>query len=158
MGAQLQHLMDKFEKIRVLPSGEPFIIEVTDQEATSAADEFVTENKAQIREFLKRSTGFALDISDPVVFFLDDGIILSAKGGRGFLKAEASITANVRWDGEPVVTVRSVDVPFISVSPRKLNSVVKNPLKRLTDRVERYAEISSLSLKTGYAVLKAVRK
>ena len=158
MGAQLKSFMNKLEEFKALPSGESFTIKVTDQEATAVANEFVTEQKAQIREFLKQSTGFGLDISDPVIDFLDDGIILSAKGGKGFLKAAASITANVRWDGEPVVNVRSVDVPFISVSPQKLNSAVKKPLSLLMAKVGEYAEIRAFRLMYGCAVLEAVRK
>ena len=158
MGAQLKNFMDKLEEFKALPSGESFTIKVTDQEATSAANEFVTEQKAQIKEFLKQSTGFALGISDPVIDFLDDGIILSAKGGKGFLKAGASITANVLWDSRLVVNVRSVDVPFISVSPQKLNSAVKKNLSRLMAKVEEYAEIRAFKLTYGCAVLEAVRK
>ncbi|MBR6444209.1 MAG: hypothetical protein IKS63_02115 [Firmicutes bacterium] len=158
MGAVLQHFLDKFEEFKVLPAGESFNIEVSDQEATAAANEFLTENKAQVKQFLKQSTGLALDIDKPSIDFLDDGIILSAKGGMGFLKAKASLTANVLWDGGPVVDVRSVDVPFISVSPQKLNSSVKKMLGQLTEKVEEYAEISSFKLTYGSAILEAVKK
>ena len=158
MGKQLQHFIDKFEEFRALPAGESFTIKVTDREATAAANEFVTEQKTQIREFLKQSTGFGLDISDPAIDFLDDGIILSAKGGKGFLKANASITADVRWDDGLAVNVRSVDVPFISVSPQKLNSAVKKPLSLLMAKVGEYAEIRAFVLMYGCAVLEAVRK
>ena len=158
MGATLQHFIDKFEEFQSLPAGESFTIEVTDQEATSAANEFLTENKAQIKQFLKQSTGVGLDVENPSIDFLDDGIILSARGGKGFLKANASLTANVQWNGEPVVTVRSVDVPFISVSPEKLNSAVKKPLQQFTEKVGEYAEIRSFKLMYGLAILEAVRK
>ena len=158
MGTTLQNFLNKFEEFKALPSGESFTIKVTDQEATAAANEFVTEQKTQIREFLKQSTGFGLDISDPAIDFLDDGIILSAKGGKGFLKANASITADVRWDDGLAVNVRSVDVPFISVSPQKLNSAVKKPLSLLMAKVGEYAEIRAFVLMYGCAVLEAVRK
>ena len=158
MGAVLQHFLDKFEEFRALPAGESFTIKVSDKEATDAANEFLTENRAQVRQFLKRSTGIALDIDKPSIDFLDDGIILSAKGGVGFLKAKASLTAGVRWDGGPVVDVRSVEVPVISLSPQKLNSAVKKPLGMLTEKIEEYAEIRSFRLTYGFAILEAVRK
>ena len=158
MGAALQHFIAKFEEFKALPAGESFTIKITDREATAAVNEYLTENKAQIKQFLKQSTGFGLDVDKPSIDFLDDGVMLSAKGGMGFLKANASLTANVQWNGEPVVTVRSVDVPFISVSPEKLNSAVKKPLKQLMEKIGEYAEIRSFKLMYGFAILEAVRK
>ena len=158
MGKQLQHFIDKFEEFRALPAGQSFTIKVTDQEATAAAKEYITENKAEIRDFLKQQTGFGLDVDDPSVKFGEDEISLSAMGGKGFLKTKATLTADIKWDGGPVVNVRSVEVPVVSVSPEKLNSSVEEPLKKMMDIVEEYAEIRSFKLKDGVAVLEAVRK
>ena len=69
-----------------------------------------------------------------------------------------TLTADVRWDDGLAVNVRSVDVPFISVSPKKLNSAVEKPLSRLMAKVEEYAEIRAFRLMYGCAVLEAVRK
>ena len=158
MGATIQQFMDKFEEFKTLPSGESFTIEVTDQEATAAANEYVTENKAQIKELLKEQTGFNLDVEKPSVEFRNDEIFLTAMGGMGILKAKATLTADVKWDGKPVVVVRSVDVPVVSVSPEELNSTVEEPLTKMMETVEEYAEIRSFKLKDGVAVLEAVRK
>ena len=158
MGTTLQQFMNKFEEFKSLPSGEAFAIELTDKEATAAATEYVTENKAQIKELLKQSTGFKLDVEKPSIEFGNDKISLSAMGGMGFLKTKASLVADVKWDGKPVVVVRSVDVPVVSVSPEKLNATVEGPLKQMMEMVEEYAEIRSFKLKEGVAVLEAVRK
>ena len=131
---------------------------MTDQEATAAANEYVTENKAQIQELLKQQTGFNLDVEKPSVAFRNDEILLSAMGGIGFLKTKASLTADVKWDGKPVVVVRSVEVPVVSISPGELNSTVEEPLTKMMETVEEYAEIRSFKLKDGVAVLEAVRK
>ena len=158
MGATIDKFMAKFEEFKTLPSGESFAIEITDKEATAAAKEYITENKAEIRDFLKQQTGFGLDVDDPSVKFGEDEISLSAMGGKGFLKTKATLTADIKWDGGPVVNVRSVEVPVVSVSPEKLNSSVEEPLKKMMDIVEEYAEIRSFKLKEGVAVLEAVRK
>ena len=158
MGATIQQFMDKFETFKTLPGGEPFTIEVTDLEATAAAREYVAENKALIRAGMKQETGFELDVDKPSITFRDDTVLLSVMAGVGFLKTKATLTADVKWDGGPVVNVRSVEVPVVSVSPEKLNSSVEEPLKKMMAVVEEYAEIRSFKLKDGVAVLDAVRK
>ena len=158
MGAVTQQFVDKFEEFKTLPSGEPFSIEVTDVEATAVAREYVAENKAQIKAAMKEETGFELDVDKPSITFRKDAVLLSLMAGVGFLKTKASITADVKWDGKPVVVVRSVEVPVVSVSPADLNAFVEEPLKQMTTAVEEYAEIRSFKVEDGAAVLEAVRK
>ena len=158
MGAAIQRLTGKYEEFMDLPGGESFTIEMTDEEATAAAREYITENKQQIRDLLKEKTGFSLDVDDPLIEFRNDRITLSAKGGKGFIKSKASLTADVKWDGGPVVVVREVKIPVVSVSPEKLNSVAEEPIKKMTGTIGEYAEIRSFKLKDGLAVLEAVRK
>lgn len=158
MGATMQQFMDKFEEFRTLPKGESFTIEVTDLEATAAAREYVAENDAQIKQAMKQETGFELEVDKPSIGFRKDKVLLSLMAGKGFLKTKASITADVKWDGKPVVVVRSVEVPIVSVSPGELNTFVEEPLKQMTAAVEEYAEIRSFRIEDGVAVLEAVRK
>ena len=158
MGATLQHLLGKFDEFKTLPAGKTFSIKVSDQEATAAANEYLTENREQVRKLLQEKTGMALDVDSPSIGCRDNGILLSAMGGIGFLKAKASLNADVQWNGKPSVTVLSVQVPVVSVTPEKLNSVVENPLKQLTKKVEEYAEILSFKLQNGFAELEAVKK
>ena len=158
MGAVTQQFMDKFEEFKALPSGESFTIEVTDVEATAVAREYVAENREQIQEAMKQETGFELDVDKPSITFRDDVVLLSVMAGKGFLKTKANITADVKWDGKPVVVVRSVEVPVVSVSPGELNAFVAEPLKQMTEAVEEYAEIRSFRIEDGVAVLEAVRK
>ena len=158
MGATLQHFLGKFDEFKTLPAGESFSIQVSDQEATAAAKEYLTENKAQVTQLLKNKTGMNLEVENPSIGFGNDQIALSAMGGIGFLKARATLNADVQWNGQPDVVVRSVQVPVVSVTPEKLNSVVEKPLKQLTKIVEEYAEIRNFKLQDGFAVLEAVRK
>jgi len=158
MGATIQQFMDKFETFKTLPGGEPFTIEVTDLEATAVAREYVAENKALIRAGMKQETGFELDVDKPSITFRDDTVLLSVMAGVGFLKTKATLTADVQWDGKPVVVVRSVEVPVISVSPQELNAMVEEPLRQMMETVEEYAEIRSFKITDGLAVLEAVRK
>ncbi len=158
MGATLQHFLGKFDEFKTLPSGKSFSIKVTDQEATAAANEYLTENKAQVSQLLQKTTGMNLEVEKPSVGFKNDELLLSAMGGMGFLKAKATLDADVQWNGQPTVVVRSVKVPVVSVTPEKLNSVVEKPLKQLMEKVEEYAEIHNFKLQDGFAVLEAVRK
>ena len=158
MGTTLQHFLGKFDEFKTLPSGKSFSIKVTDQEATAAANEYLTENKAQVSQLLQKTTGMNLEVEKPSVGFKNDELLLSAMGGMGFLKAKATLDADVQWNGQPTVVVRSVKVPVVSVTPEKLNSVVEKPLKQLMEKVEEYAEIHNFKLQDGFAVLEAIRK
>ena len=62
MGATLQHFLGKFDEFKTLPSGKSFSIKVTDQEATAAANEYLTENKAQVSQLLQKTTGMNLEV------------------------------------------------------------------------------------------------
>ena len=131
MGSTLNAYLNKFEEFKALPAGQSFTIRVI---------------------------GLKLSVDNPSISFRDDEIRVSASGGMGFLKAKAALTAEVKWDGKPVVAVRSVEIPFLPVTPEKLNSVVEGPLKKGTGIVEQYAEIRSLKVTDGAVVLEAVRK
>ena len=158
MGSTLNSFRNKFEEFKTLPAGQSFTIKVTDQEATAAACEYLAENKASVGQKIKKRTGLSLDIDNPTVTFRNDEIGVSASGGKGFLKAKATLDADVQWNGQPTVVVRSVKVPVVSVTPEKLNSVVEKPLKQLMEKVEEYAEIHNFKLQDGFAVLEAIRK
>ncbi|MBO7669988.1 MAG: hypothetical protein J6S60_05305 [Oscillospiraceae bacterium] len=158
MGSTLNAYLKKFEEFKALPAGQSFTIRVTEQEATEVAKEYLTENKASVSQRIQKRTGLKLSVDNPSVSFRNDEIRVSASGGMGFLKAKAALTADVKWDGKPVVVVRSVEIPFLSVTPEKLNSVVEGPLKKGTGIVEEYAEIRSFKVEDGAMVLEAVRK
>ena len=158
MGSTLNAYLNKFEEFKALPAGQSFTIRVTDQEATEVAKEYLAENKASVSQRIQKRTGLKLSVDNPSVSFRNDEIRVSASGGMGFLKAKAALTAEVKWDGKPLVVVRSVDIPFLTVTPEKLNSVVEGPLKKGTGIVEEYAEIRSFKVTDGAVVLEAVRK
>ena len=107
MGANIDHFMNKFEEFKNLPSGESFSIEVTDKEATDAGWEYVTENKEWIKQQLKAATGMNLSVGNPTIKFGNDELSIDVTGAMGFIKANASLTAGVVWNGQPNVNVRA---------------------------------------------------
>ena len=158
MGANLDKFLGKFEEFKNLPSGESFSIEVTEEEATAAGREYLTENKEWIKQQLKSTTGMGLSVENPTIKFGADELSMAVTGAMGFLKANASLTADVAWNGEPNVNVRAVNVPFVSLSPEKLNTLVEKPIDQLMEKVKEYGEIRSFKLSAGLAVLEAVKK
>ena len=158
MGAVLQRFIGKFEEFRSLDPGEPFSIRVTEQEAEDAAREYLAENKEGVSQMIRKAAGVSLEVSDPEVRFYRDEIGLSLRGGRGPLKVRASLNADVRWNGRPYVNVRSVELPFVKVTPQKLNSLVEAPLLSAMGKVTQYADIRSFQITTGSALLEAIRK
>ena len=158
MGVTLNNFMNKFNEFKVLPAGKTFSIKVTDTEATAAAREYLEEYNEQVKQLIQNSAGMSINVENPEIRFGNDEISMAARGRKGFLKVNASVTADVRWDGRANVTVRSVDVPIISISPEKLNFVIEKPLAEAMGKVEEYAEIRSFKLHDGLAVLEAVRK
>lgn len=158
MGATLYSYMNKVNEFEALPSGESFTIQITDKEATQVTQEYLAENKDQVKKLIQAKTGMNLAVEKPSVEFREDEVLASLSGGMGFLKARLSLDAEVRWDDGLIVNVRSVNIPFLSATPQKLNSVVAGPIERFMKKVEQYAEIRSFKLMNGYAVLEAVRK
>ncbi len=158
MGAALNKLLNKFNEFKALPAGKPFSVMITDTEASDAVREYLAENKDQVKKLIKESSGKSLDVEEPSIRFGNDEIALSAKVGKSILKVGASLTADVRWNGKPEVKVRSVDIPIISVTPEKLNSLVEKPLELGMNKVREYAEIRSFKFTNGTAVLDALKK
>ncbi len=158
MGAALNHFINKFNEFKNLPAGESFSIQATDAEATEAAREYITENYTQIQQLIRNSAGISLDVENPEIRFGRDQISVNVRGRKGFIKVNASLSADVWWDGKANVTVRSVDIPFFSISPEKLNFMIEKPLLEIMGKVEEYAEIRSFELRDGLVVLNAVRK
>ena len=160
MGAALENFLQKFDGLNDIPVGKPFSIKITDKEATDAAREYITENKEWIKKQLKALTGLSLSVEEPFIKFQNDELSIAVKGGVGFLKANASLTSEVKWNsqtGKPEVNVRSVKLPVVSVSPEKLNSVVEKPLDNIMAKVKEYGDIHSLKLSEGLVVMDAVK-
>lgn len=158
MGATLNGFFNKVDEFQTLPVGESFSITITDREASKAAQEYLAENRPQVKQLLQAKTGMKLDVENPNLEFREDEVFASLSGGVGFLKAKVTMDAEVRWDDGLIVNVRSVSIPFLSATPQKLNSLVEGPINRFMKKVEQYAEIRSFKLTNGSAVLEAVRK
>lgn len=158
MGVNLDKFMSKFEEFKNLPPGEFFSIKVTEKEATDAVREYVSENKEWIKEQLKAATKLGLSVENPTIKFGNDELSMEVTGSKGILKSKASLISDVLWKGKPEVKVRTVKVPFVSLSAEKLNTVMAKPIDTLMEKVKAYGEIRSFKLTEGMAVLEAVRK
>lgn len=156
MGAAIDRFVGKFNEFRALRPGEKFSVRVTDFEANEAAREYLSENRAQVTQLIRNAAGVGLEVSDPEIRFHTDELALSARGGRGLMKVRASLCAEVRWENRLVVNVKSVEVPFIQVTPQKLNSIVEQPLRSVMNRVSEYAEIRAFRLIEGAAILEGL--
>ena len=158
MGEVIRNFVGKFNEFQSLEPGKQFFVQATEEEATAAAREYLAENKEHVSRMIRSAAGVSLEVSDPNVRFRKDEVELSARGGKGFMKVKATLCAEIVWDGRPIVNVKSVDVPFVSVTPQKLNSVVEKPLLNVMEIVGSYAEIRSFSVRDGVVVLEALRK
>ena len=147
MGAAVSRFISRFNEFQSLQAGESFSIRVTDFEAEEAAKEYLAENREQVSGLIRQAAGVSLEVSDPSIRFHPNEIVLSAKGGRGLLKVRASLSADVRWNGGLNVNVQSLELPFVSVTPQKLNSVVEGPsaanmpASELTATIIRFSKI-----------------
>ena len=154
----LDALYRQFYEIKALPPDTGFRIKLSDTEATDAAREYLFRNKDVVSQMIKSAAKVSLDVSDPQITFRTDEIFASARGGKGFMKVNASICSEVRWDGSLHVNVKSVDVPFVKTSPAQLNSLIQLPLQAFMRQIEQYGAIRSFNIMNGFAVLSGLKK
>ena len=86
-------------------------------------------------------------------------MLMTAKGGKGFLKVNASLRASVIWNGTTLnVDIKSVDVPIVSVDPASINAYLQGPLNSYVGQLKQYYEIRSFSVGEGKIELEAMKK
>lgn len=157
----VEKLTNQLQEVQNLPSGSVFQLTLTDADATDAASEYLERYIEKIQTMVEQSVGMKLDFSDPKIDFDEDRLVVSIRGGIGFLKITASASGKVVWDA-PSQTLRvdmqSVDIPIISVDPATVNSYIQGPINDLIhDKMNGY-EVLSFNIYDGFAVLEARKK
>lgn len=160
MSAQnVDDLSQKILEVEALPSGSVFQLTVTDEEGTSAADDYLKRYMTQVQDMLRQAIGTKLDLSKPEIKFGDDEVFLSVKGGKGLLKVNASLQASVIWNGSSLdVNVKSIDIPIVSVDPATVNAYIQKPINDSMAMLQQYYEIHSFKIVEGSAIIEATKK
>ena len=157
----VEKLTNQLREVQSLPSGSVFQLILTDDDATAAASEYLVRYMIEIQNMVQQSIGARLDFSDPRIDFDEDRMIISIRGGLGFLKITASASGTVVWD-EPTQTlkidIQTVDIPIISVDPATINSYIQNPINDFIHDMMKGYDVLSFNVYDGYAILEAMKK
>ena len=139
--------------------GSLFSLTITEDELTAAAEELLAQYSAAIQDSIQQAIGVRLTVSDPKITFRNNEMLMTAKGGKGFLKVNASLRASVIWNGTTLnVDIKSVDVPIVSVDPASINAYLQGPLNSYVGQLKQYYEIRSFSVGEGKIELEAMKK
>ena len=146
--------IEKFEnqilQIEALPSGSRFSLTITQDDLTAAAEEMLARYKTDIEDSIQQAIGVRLSVSDPKISFGNSEMLISARGGKGFLKVNASLKASINWDGNTIsVDVKSIDLPIVSVDPATVNAYLQGPLSSYVEQLKQYYEIISFTVSEG---------
>lgn len=142
-----------------IPSGSNIQITLTDQEATTYAENYLSSHKDEIKDLINQKVKTNLDVSNPEIHFDENEVFLSLKAGIKFVKATAQATASVLWDGSNVqVNVKSLDIPVLKMDASKANGIIQQPLKALIEDIQKDFIIKSFKLHKGSAAIDAVKK
>lgn len=154
----IDKLKDQLREVQNLPSGSVFQLKLTEEEATAASAEYLARYTDEIQNIVQQSVGVSLEFSDPQINFEEDKIIISIRGGVGFLKIKASASGKVFWDTTAKtlkVDVQSVDIPIISVDSDTVNSYIQGPLNDFVSDLMKDYEVLSFNIFDGHAILEA---
>ncbi len=160
MSAQtIEKFQNQILQIEALPSGSEFSLTITEDDLTAAAGELLVRYKTDIQNTIREALGVSLTVTDPKISLKNSEMIMTAKGGKGFLKVNASFQAGLVWDGTTVrIDVKSVDIPIVSVDPATLTAYLQGPLSSYIEQIKQYYEIRSFSVSEGKIYLEAVKK
>ena len=154
-------LTEQLREVDKLPSGSVFQLTLTDEDATSAASEYLEQYAEEIQSMVQKSTGIKPSFSVPSINFDNDRIVISIRGGVGFLKVTASVSGTVVWDASSQtlnINTDTVDIPIISVDPATINSYIQAPINDFIRNLMDGYEVLSFKINDGYAVLEAKKK
>ena len=157
----VEKLTNQLNEVQNLPSGSVFQLKLTDTDATAAASEYLSQYTEEIKKMVEQSIGMKVDFSDPKIDFDDDRMIISVRGGVGFLKITASASGTVVWDAANQklrVDIQSVDIPILSVDPATVNSYIQGPINDFVLDMMKGYEILSFEVNDGFALLEARKK
>lgn len=157
----VEKLTNQLREVQNLPSGSVFQLILTDEDATAAASEYLERYMEDVQRMVEQAAGIRLDFSDPMIDFDNDRMVISIRGGIGFLKITASASGYVIWD-IPTQTLRvdiqSVDIPIISVDPSTVNAYIQEPINDFIHDLMQGYEVLSFNIFDGFAVLEAMKK
>ena len=156
-----ERIMNQLIAVDNLPAGSVFQITLTDEDATEAASEYLIQYEEDIQNMIQHAAGIKLDFSDPKIDFDEDRLVVSIRGGLGFLKVTASAGGTVLWDEQAqqlIVNVDSVDIPIISVDPATINAYIQAPMNDFIHGMMEGYEVISFKVYDGFAVLEAMKK
>ena len=154
----VEKLTEQLRQVQNLPSGSVFQFVLTDEDATDAAEESLDRYMESIQDMVEQAIGIRLDFSDPYINFDDDRVVVSIRGGLGFLKIAVSASGKATWDVATqtlLVDIESVDIPVISVNPTEVNSYIQGPINDMIHKMMVGYEILSFNIYDGYAVVEA---
>lgn len=157
----IEKLTDQLRQVEALPSGTVFQLVLTDDDATSAAKEYLERYMEDIQTLIQQSAGIDLDVSDPQIEFDESHLIVSVRAGFGVLKVTVSASGSVTWDKESStvkVDVKSVDIPVISVDPATVNSYIEGPINDFVRELMRGYEIRNFEIRDDYAIVEAMKR
>lgn len=157
----IEKLTNQLRDVQNLPAGSVFQLTLTDEDATAAAAEYMEKYMEEIQQMIEQSLGMKLNFSDPRIDFDKDRLVISVRGGMGFLKITVSASGIVKWDVPSQtlhVDIQSVDIPIISVDPATVNSYIQAPINDFIHNMMKDYDVLSFNVYDGYAILEARKK
>ena len=157
----VEKLTNQLLEVQNLPSGSVFQLKLTDEDATAAASEYLEKYMEDIQKMIEQTLGMKMDFSDPKIDFDENRLVVSIRGGVGFLKITASASGTVVWDTETQtlrVNVESVDIPIVSVDPSTVDSYIQGPINDFIHDLMKGYEVLSFNIYDGFAILEARKK
>ena len=142
-----------------LPSGLTIRLSLTDRDATAFVGRYLTEHNKEIKDLIQQKLKFNPDITEPRIQFDQDEILLSAKVGIRFMKANARLTASVCWKGNSVdINIKTLELPIVTLDASKANSLIKKPIEDFVGQLQQDFNILSFTVEAGSVTIDAVKK
>lgn len=133
-----------------IPSGLTIHLSLSDRDATKYAANYLITHNDKIKEFIKEKIKVGLDITDPEIRFNENELIVSFRAGMHLIKVNASARATILWDGNNIrADVLSLDLPVISIEPKKANELIQKPLQTVVKKLQKDFQIRSFRVEPG---------
>ena len=157
----VEKLTKQLQEIENLPSGSVFQLKLTEEDASQACAEYLEQYEQELQNMVQQAAGIKIDFSEPQINFDEDRLVISIRGGVGFLKVTASAGGTVTWDEQAQqlnVNIDSVDIPIISVDPSTINSYIQTPINDYIHGLMDGYVVRSFKIYDGNALLEAMKK
>ena len=141
-----------------IPSGLTIQLALSEQDATKYAANYLVTHNDKIKEFIKEKIKVGLDISDPVIRFNENELIVSCRVGMHLIKVNASARATILWDGKNVrADVLTLDLPVISIESSKANELIQKPIQTFVKELQKDFQVRSFRVEPGKISVDAVK-